>query len=90
MGLGKPKLCTKFEVASFSRSRDIEEEAPNFGDSPSSGPHPLFYLLGFDDGPIGKPQLRAKYEVTGFIYYGNIRKSVFKRQIRFSSYPLGS
>jgi len=22
---------------------------------------------------LGKPQLRAKFQVTGFIYYGNIR-----------------
>jgi len=31
---------------------------------------------------LGKPQLHAKFEVAGFIYYGNIRESVFKRQIR--------
>jgi len=32
---------------------------------------------------LGKPQLRAKFEIAGFIYYGNIRESVFKGQIRF-------
>jgi len=37
---------------------------------------------------LGKPQLCEKYEVVGFIYYGNIRESVFKRQIRFLSHPL--
>jgi len=37
-----------------------------------------------------KPKLYAKFEVAGFIYYENIRKYVFKRQIRFLSYPLGS
>jgi len=38
---------------------------------------------------LGKPQLHAKFEVADFIYYGNIRESVFKRQIRFLSHPLG-
>jgi len=38
---------------------------------------------------VNKPQLRAKFEVAGFIYYGNIREFVFKRQIRFLSHPLG-
>ena len=38
---------------------------------------------------LGKPLLRVKFEVTGFIYYGNIRKSVFKRQIRYLIHPLG-
>jgi len=37
---------------------------------------------------LGKPQLHANFEVAGFIYYGNIRESVFKRQIRFLSHPL--
>jgi len=39
---------------------------------------------------LGKPQLHAKFEVAGLISYGNIRESVFKRQIRFLSHPLGS
>jgi len=34
MGLGKPKLYTKFEVASFSRCSNIKGEAPNFGELP--------------------------------------------------------
>jgi len=38
---------------------------------------------------LGKPQLLAKFEVAGFIYYENIKESVFKRQIRFLSHPLG-
>ena len=37
---------------------------------------------------LGNPQLHAKFEVAGFIHYGNIRESVFKRQIRFLSHPL--
>jgi len=39
---------------------------------------------------LGKPQLYAKFEVAGFIYYGNITESVFKRQIHFLGHPLGS
>jgi len=39
---------------------------------------------------LSKPQLQAKFEVAGFICYGNIRKSVSKWQIRFFSYPLAS
>jgi len=27
---------------------------------------------------LGKPQQHAKFEVTGFIYYGDIREFVFK------------
>ena len=38
---------------------------------------------------LAKSQLRAKFKVAGFIYYGNIMEFVFKRQIRFMSHPLG-
>jgi len=38
---------------------------------------------------FGKPQLLAKFEVAGFIDYGNISEFVFKRQIRFLRHPLG-
>jgi len=27
---------------------------------------------------LGKPQLQAKFEVAGFIYYGDIREIVFE------------
>jgi len=37
---------------------------------------------------LGKPQLLAKFEVAGFMYYGNIQESVSKRQIRFEP-PFG-
>ena len=40
-------------------------------------------MMGF-----GKPQQHAKFKVAGFIYYANIRESLFKRQIRFLSHPL--
>ena len=34
VGLGKPKLSTKFEVASFSHRKNIKGKAPNFGELP--------------------------------------------------------
>jgi len=40
----------------------------------SLGPHPLVLLVGFDD---------AKFEVAGFIYYGNIRESVLNDKFLF-------
>ena len=42
----------------------------------------LWVMMG-----LGKPQLYAKLEVAGFIYYGNIREFVFIRQIHFLGYP---
>ena len=51
MGLGKRKLCTKVEVASFSHYKNIKGEAQIVGRSRSPGPHPLFLLVGFHDGP---------------------------------------
>jgi len=51
MGLGKPKLCTKFEVVSVSRCRNIKGEPQSLGSSLSPGPHSLFLLVRFDDGP---------------------------------------
>jgi len=38
---------------------------------------------------LGKPHVLAKFEVDGFIYYGNIKAFVFERQIRFLSHPSG-
>jgi len=38
---------------------------------------------------LGKPKLRANFQVDGFIYYENIREFVFKSQIRLLIYPLG-
>jgi len=52
------------------------------GSSANPRPRPLVLPVGSDDGPW-QTQLHAKVEVAGFIYYGNIRESVFKRQIRF-------
>jgi len=55
IGLGKPKLCTKFKVASFSRCRILKGKPQIPGSSPSSGPHPFCVLVGFDDGPWQTP-----------------------------------
>jgi len=38
---------------------------------------------------LAKLQLRAKIEVAGFVYYGEIREFVFKRPASFLSHPLG-
>ena len=38
---------------------------------------------------LSKLQLHAKFDVAGLICYGNIRESVFKRQIRFFELPFG-
>jgi len=34
VGLSKPKMCTKFEIPSFSRCVNIEVEPQNFGKRP--------------------------------------------------------
>jgi len=44
VGLGKLKLCTKFEVASFSHCVNIEGKPQILGSSSSPGPCPPFLL----------------------------------------------
>ena len=44
MGHGKPKLCTKFEVASFSRYKNTKGEAQNFGELPLAQGRTHFFL----------------------------------------------
>ena len=44
VGLGKPKLCTKFEVASFSHCVNIEGNHQILGSTPSAGPCLPFLL----------------------------------------------
>jgi len=34
VGLGEPKLCTKFKVASFNHCVNIEGKPPTFGELP--------------------------------------------------------
>jgi len=78
MGLGKPQLHTKIEVGSFSRCKNIKGELQNFSEAPLAQGYTHFssawdFMMG-----LGKPQRLVKFEVAGFIYYGNIRKLVFK------------
>jgi len=37
LGLDKPKLCAKFEIASFSRCRNIKEDPKILGNSLAQG-----------------------------------------------------
>ena len=65
MGLGKPKLCKKFEVASFSRCVNIEGD-PKFLRAPLAQDHAHFssacdFMMG-----LGKPKLHTKFEVASF------------------------
>jgi len=46
MGLGKHKLHTKFEVASFSRCKNIKVELQNVGELPYPKATPTFLLRG--------------------------------------------
>jgi len=67
MGIGKPPLHAKFEVASFSRCRNIQGEPQDFKELPYLRAMPTFssvcdFMMG-----LGKPQLCAKFEVAGFI-----------------------
>jgi len=69
MGLGKAKLCTKFEVASLTHCRNIGE--PKILQSADQG-HAHFFGWNFMTG-LGKPQLQAKFDVASFSRYRNIK-----------------
>jgi len=51
MALGKPKLHTKFEVASLSFAEILKGNRKNLGSSPRPGRRPLIFCMGFYDGP---------------------------------------
>ena len=72
MGFGKPKLYTKFEVASFSRCRNIKANPKILGSSPSPWPCALFFWCDFMMA-LGKPKLYTKFEVAIFSRCGNIK-----------------
>jgi len=72
VGLGKPKLCTKFEVASVSHCVNIERNRQILGSSPSPGPCLPFLLRVIFIMGFGKPQLRAKFKVVSPIRGINI------------------
>ena len=68
IGLGKPKLYTKLEVASFSHYiRDS-----NLWGDPVAQSYAHFFGCDFMKG-LGKPQLHAKVEVASFIHCKNIK-----------------
>ena len=61
MGYGKPHQPANFEVAIFSRCRNIKGGRPILGSSPSPGQRrPLFFWVWFYDGPW---QTQAEYQI---------------------------
>jgi len=64
VGLGKPKLFTKFEVPRFSRCVNIEVEPQNFGQHPlakgHAHPFPLGVIILWDlANPSSVPNLKS-------------------------------
>jgi len=57
VGLGKPKLCTKFEVPSLSHCVNIEMESQNIGELPQLKAVPTF-SYGYDSWHI-----KAVYQI---------------------------
>jgi len=70
--LGKPKLFTKFEVASSSHCVNIDWGTSEFWGLPYSRTTPLFSACDFMMS-LGKPQLHAKFEVASFSRCRNIK-----------------
>ena len=64
VGLGKPKLYTKFELPSFSHCVNIEGEPPNFGELPWPMIMPSLSSACDIMMGLGKPQQHAKFEVA--------------------------
>ena len=54
VGLGKPKLCTKFEIVSFSHCVNNEWNSQILGSTPSPGPWLLFLLRAICIMGLGK------------------------------------
>ena len=72
MGLiGKPKLYINFEIAIFSHCINIKGK-PQIFESHAHYSSAWNFMMG-----LGKPQRLAKFEVIGFIYYGNVSEFVF-------------
>ena len=71
MSLGKPKLCTKFEVAIFIHCVNIEGD-PKFWGTPRAMPT-LSSACDFMMS-LGKPQLRAKFKVASPSHCRNITR----------------
>jgi len=71
MSVGKPKLCTNFEVNSFSCCRILKSN-PKFWGAPLAQGHIDFFFWWDLMMGLGKLQLHALCELAGSIYYGNI------------------
>ena len=68
---------------------EILKDNPKVSGAPLAQGHNYFFfcwdlMMGLDE-----LQLLDKFEVAGFICYGNIREFVFKRQVCFLSHPVG-
>jgi len=87
MGLSKPKLYTKFEVACPSRCRYIIGEPITLGSSFSPGPPILFPLCVILWWALANPSCKPSLKSLA-LSMTEIRESVIKRQIRFLGYPL--
>ena len=72
MALGKPKLCTKFEVANFSCCKNIKGNRKNLG-SPLDQGHAHFSSAWDFTMGIGKPYQSANFEVATFSRCRNIK-----------------
>jgi len=77
MGLGNPGLVPNLKSLASAIAEILNKKPLISGCFANPEPHPLFFQWDLMMG-LGKPQLHAKFEVDGFIYYGNIRQSVFK------------
>ena len=67
MGLGKPQLPDKFEVASFNRCRNIKGEPQIFGSYLAQAVMQFSSWRDFIMG-LGKPELQAKLEVMHWLH----------------------
>jgi len=85
MGLGKPKLCTKFEFASFGRRINIKRQPPNFG-APLTQGYATFSSNGIWRWDLANSSCEIWSRWLHLLY---IRDFVFKRQMRFLSHPFG-
>ena len=74
VGLGKPKLCIKFEVPTFSSCVNNEVKPKKNWGAPLAQGHAHFsYGCDFMMG-LGKPKLCAKFRVASFSHCVNIEE----------------
>jgi len=72
LDLGKPKLCTKLELPSFSHCTNIEAELSNVRELPEPRAMPSFSSALDFMMSLGKPLMHAKFEVASPIRCRNI------------------